>query len=308
MEKGPAYNELNRNTEALKLLALGAKVNKVAIQVDRGEKWVRDLKRKATGYPAHVVATLPPVVQAYLVSLRPKLKDELEEFKRSAQPQAVSVSSVEEAAARNWYRVRHLERLVKDVDEVRSCLHNPHLEAEAWVGSGSDRPLLLGPGNWALVPTDWVSMTTPDFGGEVLWGDEFAELRKLLEVIGFWQHLDDLRKTAEKLEEDIEEAVQRLGKTDPVLLDVEEWKRMQLTRDILPETTRTPAWPQPDLATTRPPYDNRYAEKVCEALRQGPMPDLFRRLWDLEQKLDQLNKDLAPDKIERLLAESFATD
>ena len=53
----------------------------------------------------------------------------------------------------------------------------------------------------------------------------------------------------------------------------------------------------------KPPYGDGYAANACKALHEGPFPDLYQRQRQLVEKLDELNQDLAPDTVNRLIAE-----
>jgi len=96
--------ELKIPETALILLARGAKIKNIAAQVDRSEKWVRDLKTKAIQYPAYQVSMLPLVVQGYLIQQRPELKDELDEIKPSNDRKSATIttSATELAKFKHW--------------------------------------------------------------------------------------------------------------------------------------------------------------------------------------------------------------
>ncbi len=70
--------------------------------------------------------------------------------------------------------VDHVNRLKNLVEQLRSCLYNPHLELQPYIGTG--QPLLFGDHDWALMPEEWVELTTPDLGDEALWGGDISKV------------------------------------------------------------------------------------------------------------------------------------
>ncbi|GAH67507.1 unnamed protein product, partial [marine sediment metagenome] len=88
--------------------------------------------------------------------------DIAKEFKRDLRTVKAYLRLSDDAdgsARQEWYLHHHLERLRKIADQLRLCLHNPHLELEPYIGTG--QPLWLGDHDWALVPGEWVEATTP---------------------------------------------------------------------------------------------------------------------------------------------------
>ncbi|MFC2027933.1 hypothetical protein ACFLU3_04525, partial [Chloroflexota bacterium] len=195
---------------------------------------------------------------------------------------------------------RHIDRTINAVNRIRNCLDDPHLEMEAW--HGVDPRLLLGSHDWALVPEDWVSLTTPDFSDEALWGDELQQLKQHLEPSPFWEHLEELKQAAKELKEGLRETAQQVGEQSPNFKRA--WEDFLSSCDHTLRYTRTPKFPEPDWDTIIHPCSDRFTEKVCKVLADGPMPGIYDRLRDLKMKLDQLNKDLAPDAIEPLIINS----
>jgi len=160
----------------------------------------------------------------------------------------------------------------------------------------------LGGHDWALVPEDWIDLTTPDFGDENLWGSELPQLRKHLNSSPFWDHLEELKQAAKKLNEDLHEVALQFGEHNPNFQQA--WKDFLLSGQFTLTNSRTPKFPEPDWDTISPPCGDGFTEKVCKVLADGPMSDIYDRLRDLQMKLDQLNKDLAPDAIEPLIINS----
>ena len=78
--------EWQRIITVLTLLARKVKKVNIAEQVDRSEKWVRDVEKEALNYRVSLIITLPLEVQDFIVinaKARPGLKSEIEKFKSS---------------------------------------------------------------------------------------------------------------------------------------------------------------------------------------------------------------------------------
>ena len=120
-----ADTELLREEITLNLLARGAKIKNIAIQVNRSEKWVRDLKNKARKYPASLVSDFSPIVQSYLVAQQPSLKVELEEFRRSTGHTSLGsqLSASEIATFKHW---EELSSLAGDLVSLWEKYHEGH--------------------------------------------------------------------------------------------------------------------------------------------------------------------------------------
>ncbi len=105
---------------------------------------------------------------------------------------------------------------------------------------------------------------------------------------------------ASRLSKDLAEAARRFGETNPEFL--KSWQEIQERRSWQVTAGRTPNDPVSDWTKIRPPYGDGYAGQVCRALAGGPLPELSKGLWSLAEKLAELNRDFAPDTVDRLLA------
>ena len=88
--------EWKRKIEVLTLLARKVKKVNIAEQVDRSEKWVRDVEKEALNYPVSLIITLPLEVQDFIVKKAkaiPELKSEIEKIK---SPQRENQSALPE--------------------------------------------------------------------------------------------------------------------------------------------------------------------------------------------------------------------
>jgi hypothetical protein len=193
---------------------------------------------------------------------------------------------------------RHRDRLLEAIERVRQCLHNPQLKWEPYIGDG--RPLAFHGQNWALVPDLWAYAVAPDFSDEDLWGESLQSLKEHLKDSAFWMHWDELHQLADHLREDMDMAAQAYGQYDAAFLS--SWEEFQKKAEWYFQISRVPDYPEEDWSEIKLPYDDTYARKVSDALRNGPMPGIYSRQWDLLRKLAELNKDLDPDTVEKLLS------
>ena len=133
--------EWQRTVEVLKLLARGVMVKSIAGQFTQSEKWVGDKRKKALKYSPALVATLPPEVQAYLIERRPKLRDELEEFKQRQAQMVVGqeVSAVELARAKHWEELAALAGQLVSLREEYDMGH----PVGGYYGCIIDDPLMI---------------------------------------------------------------------------------------------------------------------------------------------------------------------
>lgn len=204
---------------------------------------------------------------------------------------------------------RHTERLFETVDQIHACLHNPHLELEAW--TGPSEPLRLANHNWVLLPDFWVELTTPDFGDENLWGPTFPLLKQHLQENPFWDHLEGLKSYVRDLAKTIDLAVEELLKTDSIEgADKlrESWGKLRKLKNFTLSHSRTPVFLPPNWEEIEPPYGDNFAAQVCQVLVDGPLPELNTNLWNLVKKLAELNEDLRPDAVERQIASTTCSE
>ena len=117
----PADQEWESTVRVLKLLARNLKIKNIAAQAGYSEKWVRDLRKKALGYPPSLVSTLPLEVQAYLMERKPQLKTELDKLKQQTAEKvsASRVPGVETTKAKHWEDLS--SALMKLVSNLKVC-------------------------------------------------------------------------------------------------------------------------------------------------------------------------------------------
>ena len=72
--------------------------------------------------------------------------------------------------------------------------------------------------------------------------------------------------------------------------------------------TRTPSEPVPDFNSLHPRYGDGFAERLCNALKEGPFKDLYERQLAMVLKLDDLANQIARDAVDRQLIISTCKD
>ena len=254
----------------------------------RDRKTVGALRLELNELPKELATTLPRIVLDYWKTLSS------DPLGSAAEPHSTDAPTDESHNATRWDS--HLSRLVDGIKEIRMLVHNPRLEHIPY--TGQEEPLWLASHDWCLMPEEWVRLVTPDFSDEALYGNAFPQLKQHLSGSPFLINLDELHKMAFGLEMDIKDRVKELGKRDLQLQKV--WHELETKRKWELETSRTPLNSR-DWENTKPPYGDGFAAQVCLVLYRGPMPDIYNRLWKLVEKLDQLNKNLDPDIVDKLL-------
>lgn len=199
---------------------------------------------------------------------------------------------------------RHLDRLLSVVETIRECLYNPQLELMPY--DWDERQLSLGGHDWCLIPDQWVYAVTPDFDDEKLWGPGFGSLKAHLHDSPFWRHLDELHQMADQLSRDLDTGAQTLGEKHPRFQFA--WDNLQSKLEWCTQISRTPWTPGVDWSEIKMPYGDGYAQKVYLALKGDSLPELHARCWELLIKLQELNQDLDPDTVERLLLSNRCGD
>jgi hypothetical protein len=157
----------------------------------------------------------------------------------------------------------------------------------------------LGGQDWALVPNLWAYAVTPDFSDENLWGESLQSLKEHLEASAFWKHLDELYQLVDDLRQEMDVAAQAYGQQDPAFLS--SWEEFQRKAEWCTQISRVPHYPDVDWSKIKLPSNDNYAQKVCKTLSNGPMPKIYRQQWELLEKLAELNRDLEPDTVEKIL-------
>ena len=196
-----------------------------------------------------------------------------------------------------------LNRLLHAIEEIRSCIYNPHLEWDFYLGDG--RPLILNGRNYGLVPHFWVPAVIPNLEDPALWEPGYGSLRRCLDSSLFWSHGEKLVDTSLVLYRDIRKFAEELGWGNPGFRI--EWLKFLAMMEWENPSSRVPASPEPDWSRPFPPYKDGFAERVLDALSKELMPDIYQRLWKLPELLQQLNEDLAPEVIEPILDQAFAS-
>lgn len=192
----------------------------------------------------------------------------------------------------------HVEAMQKVVEELRSCLYDPHLTSRIYLDDLP--PLLFRNHDWSLIPRDWVLATTPylEKDAKDFWSDALPYF--LQHSKEFKERHDQLHQMAKELDRDLNEAVEGLGVKMPRLL--EEWKNFRSKQDWVAVDGRTPGTPSPEWIDEPPSYPDNFASYAKKRLIKGPMPDLYKRLFDMVKILDQLNQGLTESEVERGLA------
>lgn len=225
-----------------------------------------------------VVGTLPRHVQE-LRGDWPQIKDELL-AKENLSPDL---------------RTRHIDRVMAQVESLRSCLTNPEPETIPY----ADRPPLQLMGHdWRLDPVMWLHLCAPDLSDERLWGPEFELLKQHMKASPFWGHLEELGEAVKELEKDYESTAEKLGAKDEEFR--KSWESLRERKAWATEPFRTPHSPQPDETKYEPYYGEGYCSKVMrEFLRIDPA--MSGKQVDLEKRLQQLWDDLLPHNVEPII-------
>ena len=88
-------------------------------------------------------------------------------------------------------RRRHLDRLVQLAEKLRSCIINPNLPLQIYVGES----VWLWQGHdWRIIPQEWFRAVTPYLIDENLWGEQLEYLKKHMVSSPFLQHYEKLEK------------------------------------------------------------------------------------------------------------------
>ena len=136
-----ADNELKEIGEVLRLLADGASQKSIVSQVGHGDRWVRRVREKALKYPAYKLASLPEMVQAYLIIKKPALKSKIERYKRSIShgTTETKMQAIEMAKFKHW---EELTSLAANLVSLREQYDEGH-PIGGYYGYIIDDPLMI---------------------------------------------------------------------------------------------------------------------------------------------------------------------
>ena len=108
-----------------------------------------------------------------------------------------------------WYLRDHRSALLEAAVNIRACFHDPQMGWDADLTAG--KLLWLEGHDWALMPREWVALTTPDFDGQWVQDTIYQQLKEHLAKTQIWVGTYDLRRMAAELETDMALAVIGLG-------------------------------------------------------------------------------------------------
>jgi len=190
---------------------------------------------------------------------------------------------------------RHVDRVIRSVDLLRSCLINPKL---VLIPKRREYPLELNGQDWRLEPLTWFRLCTPDLSNEELWGPEFFILKQHMKESPFWKHYYQLWQEAIKLDKAYQDVARNLGQRDREFNET--WREIEKHMVHPYHISRIPDDPEPDWEQYKSCCDRAQSEKLIKMLIRV-IPDLVDQQCGLEQLLEQLHQDLLPDEIEPLI-------
>jgi len=170
----------------------------------------------------------------------------------------------------------------------------PYIGGSTWEIAGSD---------WRLTPLLWFRLVTPDFRDEVLWGPVYQDLKLHLKQSPFCDHYDSLCKSAQNLEEEYSQAVERLLEVEPQFTTA--WIKGHRGLEWYTEPSWVPGIER-NLNSVGPlPLGAVFVDRSVRLLGSNEIPDLGTRLHQMEARLQELWNDLDPDVIEPLIANGW---
>ena len=212
---------------------------------------------------------------------------------------------LEYLADRDWHEPRANglteEKILEVLRTIRPCFHDPRLDEEAYLAA-TVYPLLLDGHNWALVPQLWVKAATPDFDNPSHWGSGFPVWKQHTVFKPLFTHLSELEEMAIRFYDDVGNKAEFLCLQDQGFLL--RWRDFQGNMGWVTEESRIPTDPEPDWSAVNMPYEDAFANEVCDLLSKGLMGVIYPRIAGLVRKLEEINEDLEsiPQRAGELLA------
>lgn len=127
-------------------------------------------------------------------------------------------------------------------------------------------------------------------------------LRRHMDESPFFRHYHELHQTAEDLEQQYRRAAEQIAKDDDDFCQF--WDKLQKEKASMIMPSRIPEYPEPDWDEYQPCYTEEYCDEVFRKLSRI-IPDVRNWHIDLENRLDQLNRDLLPDEINPIIARGY---
>ena len=116
-----------------------------------------------------------------------------------------------------------------------------------------------------------------------------------------WDDPEKLGAAAESLCQDIRSAAGKLRKRDPGFGVA--WEKVE--EEFPPLFSLTPGYDPAELSAKSPPYGHGFALRVLSELQKTDFPDVYQRLWKLEEMLQRYNDKLVPYIIEPILDQAL---